>query len=325
MQIVLYILIIVLLVAIFCVLYLIKRSKDANTQLQEKLIQQQTKIAALNNTISQKKDNISKIVKEYNDTANSLKSSIQYAERIQRAIIPQNTEFKMLFPECFIFFEPRDIVSGDFYMCKSSPDCKIAIVADCTGHGVPGGLLSMLGMSAIKDLFAKQNITKDFNPGDFLESLRKVMLSSLAEADESDNTTVSDGMDISICAFDSNMTQMRYAAANHTIYVVHDGEINKLKGCRMPIGRYPKQDEPFETFSFDLQHGDTVYLCSDGIQDQFGSADNKKFSTKRLAAMLQENSAKDIQQQYTDISTYVHEWEAGYNQYDDQTLIGIRI
>jgi serine phosphatase RsbU (regulator of sigma subunit) len=307
------------------VLYLIKRSKDANTQLQEKLTQQQTKIAALNNTISQKKDNISKIVKEYNDTANSLKSSIQYAERIQRAIIPQNTEFKMLFPECFIFFEPRDIVSGDFYMCKSSSDCKIAIVADCTGHGVPGGLLSMLGMSAIKDLFAKQNITKDFNPGDFLESLRKVMLSSLAEADESDNTTVSDGMDISICAFDSNMTQMRYAAANHTIYVVHDGEINKLKGCRMPIGRYPKQDEPFETFSFDLQHGDTVYLCSDGIQDQFGSADNKKFSTKRLAAMLQENSAKDIQQQYTDISTYVHEWEAGYNQYDDQTLIGIRI
>jgi serine phosphatase RsbU (regulator of sigma subunit) len=180
-------------------------------------------------------------------------------------------------------------------------------------------------MSAIKDLFSKQKITKDFNPGDFLDALRKVILSSLAEADESDNTTVSDGMDISICAFNNEMTQMRYAAANHTIYVARAGAIDNLKGSRMPIGRYPKQGEPFETFTYDLLPGDMVYMCSDGIQDQFGTPDNKKFTTKRLAAMLQENSPKDTQTQFADISKYVHDWEEGYNHYDDQTLVGIRI
>ena len=308
-----------------CAVIVLKRQKNTGARLQSEIEQQETLIADLEQKAAKKHNEISSIAQEYEAAASDLRASINYAERIQRAIIPQDAEFKALFPDCFIFFEPRDIVSGDFYTCASSPECKIAIVADCTGHGVPGGLLSMLGMSAIKDLFSKQKITKDFNPGDFLDALRKVILSSLAEADESDNTTVSDGMDISICAFNNEMTQMRYAAANHTIYVARAGAIDKLKGSRMPIGRYPKQGEPFETFTYDLLPGDMVYMCSDGIQDQFGTPDNKKFTTKRLAAMLQENSPKDTLTQFADISKYVHDWEEGYNHYDDQTLVGIRI
>ncbi len=308
-----------------CAVIVLKRQKNTGARLQSEIEQQETLIADLEQKAAKKHNEISSIAQEYEAAASDLRASINYAERIQRAIIPQDAEFKALFPDCFIFFEPRDIVSGDFYTCASSPECKIAIVADCTGHGVPGGLLSMLGMSAIKDLFSKQKITKDFNPGDFLDALRKVILSSLAEADESDNTTVSDGMDISICAFNNEMTQMRYAAANHTIYVARAGAIDKLKGSRMPIGRYPKQGEPFETFTYDLLPGDMVYMCSDGIQDQFGSPANIKFTTKRLAAMLQDHCNEDTQTQFANFSNIVNDWKVGREQFDDQTLIGIRI
>ena len=292
---------------------------------QAEIDSQEKQIAELEQLYAQRQDEIARITQEYESAAQDMQASIHYAERIQRAVIPQDAEFKALFPDCFIYYSPRDIVSGDFYTCASSPTCKIAIVADCTGHGVPGGLLSMLGMSALKDLLAKQRITSDFQPGEILDSLRKFMLTALAEADESDDSTVSDGMDITLCVFNNEMTQIRYACANHTIYVARNGEINKLKGDRMPIGRHPKQDTPFESFTYDLQPGDMVYLCSDGIQDQFGSPDNIKFTTKRLAAMLQEHCNKDTQTQYADMSKLVNDWKEGREQFDDQTLIGIRI
>ena len=292
---------------------------------ETEIAQQESLIAELEQLASQKQDAISRVVQEYESAANDLKSSIQYAESIQRAELPRDDEFKALFPDSFIFFEPRDIVSGDFYMCASTSDCKIAIVADCTGHGVPGGLLSMLGMSALKDLLSKHKCASRLDPAEMLDLVRSFFLSSLAEAAETDDITVSDGMDISLCIFDNDFAHMRYAAANHTIYIARNGEISKLKGYRMPIGRYPKQDEPFVSYEIELQKGDMVYLCSDGIQDQFGSPQNIKFTTKRLAAMLLEHSAKDTMTQYADISAYVKEWEKGREQYDDQTLIGIRI
>ena len=292
---------------------------------QAEIDSQQKQIAELEQLYAQKQDEISRIAQEYESAAKDMKASIHYAERIQRAIIPQDAEFKALFPDCFIYFAPRDIVSGDFYTCASSDHCKIAIVADCTGHGVPGGLLSMLGMSALKDLLSKQKISSDFLPSEILDSLRKFILTSLAEADESDDTTVSDGMDFTLCVFNNDMTQIRYACANHTIYVARDGEITKLKGDRMPIGRHPRQDTPFESFTFDLQKGDMIYLCSDGIQDQFGSPANIKFTTKRLAAMLQEHCNEDTQTQYANICKIVNDWKVGREQFDDQTLIGIRI
>lgn len=322
--------IIIFVVAFVAILFAImflcdQKHKDECDELQNEVSKQEQQIAEYQNLYSQKQENISKISQEYESASNDLKASIHYAERIQRAVIPNEEEFKALFPDCFIYFSPRDIVSGDFYTCASSPFFKIAVVADCTGHGVPGGFLSMLGMSALKDLLSKQKITKDFDPGEILNSLRTFILTSLAEASETDDATVSDGMDISLCSFNNDFTQIRYATANHTIYVCRNGEIEKLKGNKMPIGRHPRQDKPFESFTFDLQKGDIVYLCSDGIQDQFGSPDDIKFTTKRLAAMLLEHSQKDTQTQLADISKIVNDWKEGREQFDDQTLIGIRI
>ncbi|MBR4324653.1 MAG: SpoIIE family protein phosphatase [Bacteroidales bacterium] len=298
---------------------------STSTKYEADIAQQEKQIAALEQIVAQKEGELLRISQEYESAAKDLKASIHYAERIQRAVIPYDTEFKALFGDCFIYFNPKDIVSGDFYTCASSPDFKIAIVADCTGHGVPGGLLSMLGMSALKDILPAQNIAAAIDPATVLDLLRKFFLTSLAEESETDDSTVRDGMDISYCVFNKEMTQMRYACANHTVYVARGGEIFKLKGSRMPIGRYPKQDEPFESFTFNLQKGDMVYLCSDGIQDQFGSPDNIKFTTKRLAAMLLEHSELDTQRQYDDIAKIVSDWKGNLEQYDDQTLIGIRI
>lgn len=325
MQLITYICIFGLLIVGFCAIYLIKLQKEASTKLEMDIALQETQIANMKQTVVEKQDEISRIEQEYQNADKDLKSSIHYAERIQRAIIPQEIEFKTLFPDCFIYFSPRDIVSGDFYTCASLHDCKIAIVADCTGHGVPGGLLSMLGMSALKDLLSKPTSFNELKPGEILDELRKFVLTSLAEADETDDSTINDGMDITIGVFNNNMTQIRYATANHTIYVARNGEIIKLKGCRMPIGRHPKQDEPFDSFSFDLLPNDMVYMCSDGIQDQFGSEENIKFSTKRLVALLHDNCNKDIQTQYAQISKCVDDWKNGREQFDDQTLIGIKI
>ena len=302
-----------------------KKYKSTTVELKADIDRQQSQINELQNVSAQKQTEINGIVEAYDSASKDLKASIHYAERIQRAVIPQTSEFKNLFPNSFIYFSPRDIVSGDFYTCASSPEYRIAIVADCTGHGVPGGFLSMLGMSALKDLLSKQKISKGFDPADILNSLRQFVLTSLAEESEDDAATVSDGMDISLCAFNNDFTQIRYATANHTIYLCRNGEIEKLKGNRMPIGRHPKQDVPFESFTFDLMKGDTVYLCSDGIQDQFGSDNDIKFTTKRLAAMLLEHSQEPLEQQKASIATIVDDWKKGRDQFDDQTLIGIRI
>ncbi len=316
---------IAIVVVALCAFFLIRKQLSERRAMQADIAVQDMHIAELEQDVVKKQEEIKQVAQEYESAAKDIKASIHYAERIQRAIIPQDADFKALFPDCFIYFAPRDIVSGDFYTCTSTDDYKIAIVADCTGHGVPGGLLSMLGMSALKDLFSKHNLTSDFDPGAILDTLRKFILTSLAEEAETDDVTVSDGMDITLCAFNNDFTQIRYATANHTIYVARGGEINKLKGNRMPIGRHPKQDTPFETFTFDLQKGDMVYLCSDGIQDQFGSPQNIKFTTKRLAAMLQEHSAEDTQTQYASFAKIVDDWKEGREQFDDQTLIGIRI
>ncbi|MCQ2975757.1 MAG: SpoIIE family protein phosphatase [Bacteroidales bacterium] len=314
-------LVILLLIGVFFIIKLLNNNKLINNEI----LKQQDIIKEKQNIITQKTKTIKEISEAFSETKEDLKSSIYYAERIQRAVIPQKSEIKNLFTNSFVYFSPRDIVSGDFYTCTQTTNYKIIIVADCTGHGIPGGFLSMLGLSALKDLLSKRILTNNINPGEILNALRHFIITSFAEETDDNNTTISDGMDITFCAFNNEMTQLKYATADHTIYVFRDGEIQKLKGNRMPIGRHPKQDTPFETFTFDLKKNDMVYLCSDGIQDQFGGENDVKFMTKRLVQMLQDVGNESIDNQYQTISKIVDDWKLGKNQFDDQTLIGIRI
>lgn len=253
--------------------------------------------------------------------------SIRYAEGIQRALIPSPQKIKSQFPESFVYFEPKNVVSGDFYNMFTLKYFTVIIVADCTGHGVPGGFLSMLGMASLRDLLPKYYSHQQMPTSEILGKLRSFVISSLAVAieEEGDTMCVSDGMDMTMAAISADRRMITYSLADHNIYLCRDGEVDKLKGDRMPIGRHPSQDQPFAQNSQQLAPGDMLYFCSDGIQDQIGGSDDCKFLTRRLAAMLKENAPKTISEQYKCISHTVNEWKKGYEQVDDQTLIGIRI
>lgn len=256
----------------------------------------------------------------------SYRTSVNYAEKIQRTVIPSPSQVKAAFPESFVYFAPKDVVSGDFYYMARLKNFTVMVVADCTGHGVPGGFLSMLGITGLKDLLGKYNDAAEISTSDVLTRLRQFVINSLSETiEEDDSMSVSDGMDMTMVAFANDLSKIYYSLADHTLYVARGGKVNKLKGDRMPIGRHPNQDVPFQQFEFDLQAGDVVYLCSDGVQDQIGGPDNCKFMTKRLVPMLQSIADKDMQKQYDEASAVINSWKDGYEQVDDQTLIGIRI
>ncbi len=260
--------------------------------------------------------------------AATIRINIKYAEGIQRSLIPSPRKIKGIFPESFVYFEPKDVVSGDYYLMEELRNHIIMVVADCTGHGVPGGFLSMLGMAGLKQILPQYHNADTIPTGEILGKMRDFVISSLAEAIETegdDSMGVNDGMDMTMVAFRRDMKSMTFSLADHNIYLSRDGEIEKLKGDRMPIGRHPNQDQPFATKTLNLMPGDMVYLCSDGIQDQIGGPDDCKFLTKRLAKLLQEHCQKPIETQRTEIAKVVDNWKRGYDQVDDQTLIGIRI
>jgi len=254
-------------------------------------------------------------------------TSIHYAEGIQRALIPSQAKVRHIFPESFVYFEPKDVVSGDFYNIFELENFTMIIVADCTGHGVPGGFLSMLGMAGLRDLLPKYYDRTQMPTGEILNRMRDFVISSLSENIETENDQmgVSDGMDMTMAAISEDRRMLTFSLADHNIYLGRDGEIEKLKGDRMPIGRHPNQDKPFVEKSLVLKPGDMLYFCSDGIQDQMGGPNDSKYLSKRLSQLLKENLDKDIDTQSKCIAKAVNEWEHGYEQVDDQTLIGIRI
>ena len=272
------------------------------------------------------KRNANKILSEKNDLLSQQKteilSSIRYAERIQRAAIPSQNEVLGLFPDSFIYYQPRDIVSGDYYWTVKC-GFSVMVTADCTGHGIPGAFLSMLGISSLKEFLATEH-DAEF-PGTVLDRMRGFIKTTLiSKTDE----TVDDGMDMTICCFDFENMELRYALANQSAYIIRNGESIKLKGDRMPVGRYLVEKEHFQTLSVKLCKGDTVYMFSDGFQDQLGGDDSDfghKFMSKNLVALLAEISSEPMESQKESIKKAFNTWRNNRSQTDDVTLVGIRV
>lgn len=273
------------------------------------------------------KRNANKILSEKNDLLsqqkNEIMSSIRYAERIQRAAIPSQNEVSGLFPESFVYYQPRDIVSGDYYWAVKCGRFSVMITADCTGHGIPGAFLSMLGISSLKEFLATEH-DAEF-PGTVLDRMRGFIKATLiSKTDEK----VDDGMDMTICSFDFENMELRYALANQSAYIIRGGESIKLKGDRMPVGRYLVEKEHFQTLSVKLCKGDTVYMFSDGFQDQLGGDDSDfghKFMSKNLVALLAEISSEPMESQKESIRKAFNSWRNNRSQTDDVTLVGIRV
>ena len=324
----------ILVISLVVIIYIaLKIKRKANVELTQKnhiLDQQKSEIEAQRdeiwsqkNEIEAQKDIITQQWQAVEQVNNKLMSSINYAQRIQNAAISPKSEIDELFPDNFVYYKPRDIVGGDYYLVARCGRFRVMITADCTGHGIPGGFLSMLGISALKEFCVSEYDAA--NPGIVLDRMRNFVKATLV----SDNSTIDDGMDMTICSYDFDAMEMRFAAANQVAILIRDGNATKLDGDRMPVGRYIAEKEHFKTQTIPIKKGDMIYTFSDGIQDQpGGETDGKfahKFLVKKLVAFLTEVYDKPLDEQCALLDETITKWRGSRMQVDDITLIGVRV
>ncbi|MFT5822343.1 MAG: serine phosphatase RsbU (regulator of sigma subunit)/tetratricopeptide (TPR) repeat protein [Crocinitomix sp.] len=254
-----------------------------------------------------------------------MQDSINYAERIQRAVIPEDRRFKEVIPESFVYYRPKETLSGDFYwaydvLTQNNLNFKLFAVGDCTGHGVPGALLSVLGINYL-NLGA---VTPTINsPAEALNFLNSGIVNTFGHSSE----TIRDGMDLVMGAIDPLTMKLTYASAKSHLYVIRNQEITALKGDKKAIGNdtYLEDEFKYTNFTFQLEKNDMIYALSDGFQDQFGGPKGKKFKVGPLKKLLLQLEAKKLDEQKNELERVFNEWIGELEQVDDVTVMGIRI
>ncbi|HBH83499.1 MAG: hypothetical protein A2X05_12580 [Bacteroidetes bacterium GWE2_41_25] len=293
----------------------------------EKIVEERTReVVEQKDEIARQRDVVTYQKKEITD-------SIHYAERIQRAVLPNDKILKEKFSDYFVLFRPKDIVSGDFYWMNIKNDHVVFTAADCTGHGVPGAFMSMLGVSFLNKIVNETGIV---NPSDILNSLRTNIITALKQEGTADATK--DGMDIALCSVDLRNKKLFFAGANNPLFLIRKNaegyELLETHADKMPIGYYSSM-EPFTINEIEIQDGDTVYMFSDGFVDQFGGPEGRKFMKKRFKEMLLTHQSLDMASQRTTFNNIIEEWihhppadpQAQMmhdEQIDDIILIGVR-
>lgn len=246
--------------------------------------------------------------------------SIHYAERIQAAILPPDENLSEHLKDHFLLFKPRDIVSGDFYWTTEKNGKLLVAVADCTGHGVPGAFLSMLGIASMNEII---NRSKSLKPNIILEQLREILIKSLHQTGT--RGEAQDGIEIALCVIDLKNNTMEYSGANRPLYIVRDGAVKHIRPDRMPIGIYEQDPVPFTMHTLELKKGDGIYLFSDGYVDQLGGPLRKTFRVKRFRKLLVEIQAQSMEEQKQILHKNLEDWQGDVEQIDDILVMGIRI
>ncbi len=274
--------------------------------------------------ILSQRDKIEKQRDIANKQAQDIRSSITYASKIQKALLPEKNLMKKYFPDHFIINKPKDIVSGDFYwVCERDGKHYIA-AADCTGHGVPGAFLSMLGITFLNEIVNSSTYkNEELQANKILNILRQKIKRSLKQTGK--DQEAKDGMDITLCILDYEKKEMQFAGANNPIFIVKNGEINEIKGDRMPVGIYHKEKESFTNHKINIEKGDSIYLFSDGILDQFNGVSMEKFMKKRFREILASVNGMSMKDQGFRFDSAINVWQGGGVQVDDMLLIGIRV
>lgn len=247
-------------------------------------------------------------------------SSISYASRIQSAILPNADFLGNTVQDYFIYFKPRDIVSGDFYFIKEFKEVTLIAAADCTGHGVPGAFMSMLGVAFMNEIVRRREVRR---ASQVLEALRVEIQSSLKQHGSSHQAT--DGMDIALCVLDKKEMTLQYAGAHNPLYIFKNGQFSEIKADRIPIASYALEDKPFTNYEIDIEQGDVFYIFSDGYTDQFGGQKVKKFTKKRLRDYLTEIQHLDMAEQKKKLESTFENWKSNHDQIDDVLVIGVRV
>ena len=256
-----------------------------------------------------------------NQSHKDVTDSINYAKRIQDALMTSSVYMKDILKDSFIIFKPKDVVSGDFYWVHKTMDNTVFfVVADCTGHGVPGAFMSMIGNSLLNEVIIEDKVTE---PALILDKLRDLLIKSLQQQGGDENTK--EGMDIALCKLDSKKSEIEYAGAFNPMFHIRDGVLSEFKPNNQPIGVYAGEKTPFTNHKIKVEKGDMIYISSDGYPDQFGGPKGKKFLKKRFCDMILKASTQPISTQEKLIETTLKDWMEGYEQIDDICVMGVRV
>jgi len=248
-----------------------------------------------------------------------IRDSISYAKRIQESILPADEMIEKVFGDSFIFYRPKDIVCGDFYWFAQRGDEALIAAVDCTGHGVPGALMTVIGNSILNQVMASGDTT---DPAGILTQLDKKLLETFKQHG---NVSTNDGMDAAIVRYRISKKEITFAGAKRPLYIIKNGELLELKGNKSPIGSFNHNfDKLFTTQKMSMNPGDTIYMFSDGLQDQFGGDNGKKFMIKRFRELLIEIQEMSMKEQLKRLEKEMDSWQGKFEQTDDMLLVGIR-
>ena len=270
------------------------------------------------------KERTSEVVKQkeiIEESNKHITDSIKYAKRIQDAFLPSEQSISEHFKNSFILYKPKDIVSGDFYWFERKGNKILFAVVDCTGHGVPGAFMSIIGFNGLNQIVNEYNYTR---PSDILTYLNKSISNTLRQTVE--DTKIRDGMDVAICSIDLDTNKLEFAGAFSPLFIIRNDEVIKFKGDKHPIGNYINEEEyVFTNNEIDLFPEDRIYIFSDGFVDQFGGPNGKKLKYDYFRKLLLDNHKKPMSKQKEDINIFFEEWRNGYEQIDDVCIIGVAI
>jgi serine phosphatase RsbU (regulator of sigma subunit) len=312
--------------------YKFKRAEEARAQAQEKLIEQLRENQALQmkanleleEKVRERTEEIRQQRDKIEESHSKIKASINYASRIQQAVLPSSDELAFCLPAHFVLYKPKDVVSGDFYYCKAIGASSgrqamfVVAAADCTGHGVPGAFVSMLGVAFLNEIVGKQRFE---NAADILGELRVFFKTALHQSGEEGASSTKDGMDIALCVILPDFQTLHFAGAYNPLYRVREGILEEFKATRNPIGVYLKE-KPFENHALTLRAGDCFYMFSDGYVDQFSGADDKKFMSKRFKELIAETAHLPMNEQRLLLDETIENWKGGKSQNDDILVLG---
>ena len=305
----------------------IQKERDELAKTKDELAKQKKLMETDMDFIMKQGDNIAqqkhKIKKQHDivrKQKKKIEDSIFYAKRIQSAVLPPNQFIQHLLAEHFILYKPRDIVSGDFYWIKQVDDRIFIAAADCTGHGVPGALMSMLGITFLNEIINKD---PNIHANEILNELRIHVISSLHQTGSIGESR--DGMDIALCIINHKNKTMEFSGANNPLFLIRNGELLSIRGCKMPIGIHRKSKESFVNHYLDLYENDLIYLFSDGYIDQFGGEFGRKYLTSNFKDLLLKNSKESLKKQKQILEQTFYDWKGDYKQLDDILIIGFKV
>ena len=285
----------------------------------ERVLEQ--KVVERTEEVVKQKEEIELKTKELEILFKQVTDSIHYAKRIQEAILPPNNLVKQILPESFVLYKPKDIVSGDFYWIDKKKDWCYFAAVDCTGHGVPGAFMSIVGYNLLKDILKNTDSTQ---PSIIMDKMNDGVANTLHTNTTSGKQT-KDGMDMTLCALNYNTLELQFSGAYNPLYIIRGNELIQYKADKFPVGMFIGEKQNFTNHSIQLQKGDSIYIFSDGYADQFGGPRGKKFMAGNFRQLLSDVSKLPIERQKTMLNQTIEEWRGNLEQVDDILIIGVKV